>query len=166
MAASVLERGGGEKALAELRAQADGAQAALLEAGARVETARTAEREALQKRQELGTAQALQEDRHQKLEESLALLTAEARTFAQREETLQARLDELIKHQAGKRRPSTPLRSPAGGPGAPAGPGGALEEAEAAKRPSRPTSTAAGRARDGEAGLEHYAATAGPWRAR
>lgn len=103
LAASVAEREEGEKALAALKEQAGGAQSALLEAAARVEAARTAEREALQKRQELGTTQALQQDRHQKLEESLALLTTEAGAFAQREETLQSRLDELIRHQAGKK---------------------------------------------------------------
>lgn len=103
LAASVLEREEGEKALAALKEQAGGAQTALLEATARVEAARAAEREALQKRQELGTTQALQEERRQKLEESFTLLSAEARTFAQREEALQARLDELVRLQTGKK---------------------------------------------------------------
>jgi chromosome segregation protein len=101
--ASVREREEGERGLAETRGQAEGAQKALLEAAARVEAARGGEREALQKRQELATALVLQEDRHRKLEEEVARLTAEARTFAQREEALQVRLDELARQQAGKK---------------------------------------------------------------
>ena len=103
LAASVAEREEGERALTALKERAAGAQAALLEASARVEAVRTAERETLQKRQELGTALALQEDRHQKLEESLALLATEAGVFTQREQALQARLDELVRNQAGKK---------------------------------------------------------------
>ncbi len=103
LTASATEREEGERTLEALRERAEGAQKALLEAAARVETVRAGEREALQKRQEAGTAQALGEDRHKKMEESLALLATEARAFALREEALQARLGELALRQAGRK---------------------------------------------------------------